>query len=184
METFDKELLSKLTQSAVIIIAALLIFFGLNGRIAKFAEWANLPRLAFTPVRAVLRYSVLAIALFLILNLWGFQLNTVIAVLGTILGLVAIGFVAVWSVLSNFLCTFVLIAFKPFSVGDELEIPTDNIKGKVVDLTLLFTTLHNADGQYVLIPNNMFFQKIFRRREGTTTLALDHQLKQDRPIES
>lgn len=181
MEHLENEFIGKLVESLVILAIGLIIFFGLKGRILRFAEWANLPRLAFTPVRALLRYAVLAASLILVLTRWGFELNGVLAALGAVLGLVAIGFVAVWSVLSNFLCTFVLIVFKPFSVGDELEIPSDNVRGKVVDLTLLFTTLRHSDGEHVVIPNNMFFQKIFRRREGTETKSLDEQLRSDRP---
>jgi len=97
---------------------------------------------------------------------------------------VAIGFVAVWSVLSNFLCTFVLIIFKPFSVGDDLEIPVDSIKGKVVDLTLVFTILRGENGELYHIPNNMFFQKVFRIRQGKKSVDLDVQLHQPKPIDA
>lgn len=64
-------------------------------------------------MRLALRYGVLALTLFLVAGRWGFETQTILAVLGTVLGLVAIGFVAVWSVLSNFLCTFALIIVKP-----------------------------------------------------------------------
>lgn len=183
MENIDKEVMRKIVESLVILGCGLVLFLGLKGRILQFAQWANLPRLAFAPVRLTFRYAILGATLFLILSRWGFQLGTLLAVLGTILGLVAIGFVAVWSVLSNFLCTFVLILFKPFSVGDYLEIPADAVKGKVVDLTLIFTTLHGADDEYVHVPNNMFFQKIFKRRAGSQAIDLEHQLRQDKPIE-
>lgn len=177
----DLPTLQRLAQSAAIAVAALAVFLGLRGRILQFAQWAGLPRLAFGPVRLVLRYSILMAALLVILGLWGFELGTVAAVLGTVLGLVAIGFVAVWSVLSNFLCTFVLVAFKPFSVGDELELPAEKVKGRVVDLTLIFTTLRVAPGETVLIPNNTFFQRIFTRREGRHTASLSDQLRQPDP---
>lgn len=164
-------------ESGVIIAVALLVFWGLKGRILAFAKWANLPRLTFGPVRLAIRYSVLAIAAMLVLGRWGFEMGTVIAVLGSILGLVAIGFVAVWSVLSNFLCTFVLVAFKPFLVGDEVEFPLDNVKGRVIDLSMIFTTLEVGPGESVIVPNNTFFQKPFRRKLGTVTVELDYQLR-------
>lgn len=177
MDTFDKETLSRLIQTVIILAVAFGLFFGLRGRIATFATWARLPRLAFTPVRLTLRYGILALALVLVLGRWGFQVDALIAVAGTILGLVAIGFVAMWSVLSNLLCAFVLVMFKPFSVGDELEISGDGgARGKVADLSLIFTVLHTQDGEQVIVPNNIFFQRIFRRREGRVTTSLEHQL--------
>jgi small-conductance mechanosensitive channel len=181
MDYLDKETLTRLIQTAVILAVALALFFGLKDRLLSFARRANLSRLALTPVRLILRYAILIVALLLVLGRWGFQIDTLIAVLGTVLGLVAIGFVAMWSVLSNFLCTFVLIVFKPFSVGDEIELPASNVKGQVVDLTLIFTTLKVGRNETVMIPNNTFFQTIFKRRIGTVTLDLDYQLRQDQP---
>ncbi len=173
------ETLVRLVQTFAIAAVALMFFFGLKNRLLSFARWANLPTLTFTPVSLTIRYGVLISALLLILACWGFQIGTLAAVMGSILGLIGVGFIAVWSVLSNLLCTFVLIAFKPFSVGDEIEIPIDNVKGKVVDLSLVFTTLRVNEGETVLIPNNIFFQRIFRRRPGTVTVDLDYQLRQN-----
>ena len=181
MDYLDKETLTKLIETVAILAIAMVLFFGLKGRILALARRAKLPRLALTPVGLILRYALLIVALLLVLGRWGFQIDTLIAVLGTVLGLVAIGFVATWSVLSNFLCTFVLIVFKPFSVGDEIELPASNVKGQVVDLSLIFTTLKVGRGETVMIPNNIFFQSIFKRRVGTVTLDLDYQLRQDQP---
>ena len=181
MNNLDPDTLRRLVETGVILFVALALFFGLRGRILQFARWAGLPRLAFAPVRLMLRYSILVVATVLILGLWGFELGTILALLGTVLGLVAIGFVAVWSVLSNFLCTFVLVVFKPFSIGDELEFPADNVKGRVVDLSLIFTTLQVGPGETALVPNNTYFQRVFRRRAGRHTSRLADQLPQPEP---
>ncbi len=175
--SLDQATLIRLIETAVILAVAFTLFFGLRGRILQFARWAGLPRLAFAPVRLILRYGILVVALAMILSLWGFQIGTILALLGSVLGLVAIGFVAVWSVLSNFLCTFVLVMFKPFCVGDELELPADNVKGRVTDLSLVFTTLQVSDTESVMIPNNTFFQRVFKRRLGTHTTGLGDQLR-------
>jgi len=179
MDSFslDHDTLARLFKSGLIAAIALGLFFGLRGRILQFAQWAGLPRLAFAPVRMLLRYAILVIAAMIILGQWGFELGTIFALLGTVLGLVAIGFVAVWSVLSNFLCTLVLVLFKPFSVGDELELPADNVKGRVVDLSLIFTTLQVGPDETVLVPNNMYFQRVFRRRAGRHQVGLGEHLR-------
>jgi len=181
MEFFnpDQATLVHLFKSGVIAAIALGLFIGLRGRILQFAEWAGLPRLAFAPVRLLLRYAILVVAAMVILGLWGFELGTIFALLGTVLGLVAIGFVAVWSVLSNFLCTLVLVIFKPFSVGDELELPADNVRGRVVDLSLIYTTLQVGPGETVMVPNNTYFQRVFKRRAGHHTTGLAEQLRQN-----
>lgn len=181
--TIDPQLQANLIESAVIAAVAILIFFGLRRLFQYLLKRANLPVFTFRPIRLMLRYAVLIVAGAMILNVWGIKTDVVLTVLGTVMGLVAIGFVAVWSVLSNFLCTFVLILFKPFSIGDDLEIPADSVSGKVVDLTLIFTTLRNPGGEYIQIPNNMFFQKIFKRRIGREAISLQNQLHQTGPTE-
>lgn len=184
LQSIDSSTLTRLIESVIVLAVALFLFFGLRGRIIKFAEWAGLSRLTLAPVHLLIRSLVLLAAAAIILALWGFQLGTVVAVLGSVLGLIAIGFVAVWSVLSNFLCTFFLVIFKPFSVGDELEFPADNIKGRVSDLSLVFTTLKVSETESVLVPNNTFFQRVFRRRLGTQTTQLGDKLRQNNPDEA
>ena len=136
-----------------------MIFFGLKQFFQYLMARANLPTLAFRPFRLTFRYGVLIYASMMVLNVWGVRTDALLTVAGTILGLVAIGFVAVWSVLSNVLCTFVLIMFKPFAVGDELEVPADAVRGKVVDLTLIFTTLRSSQGSISRCPTTCSFRR-------------------------
>jgi small-conductance mechanosensitive channel len=84
--------------------------------------------------------------------------------------------VAVWSVVSNVLCSLLLLIIRPFQVGDTIELPTQSIKGKVINFTLMFTTLRGDEGELVQIPNNLFFQMPLKRRIGTSTIDLSEQL--------
>lgn len=68
-------------------------------------------------------------------------------------------------------------------MGDEVEFTGgDGVKGKVVDLNLIFTTIEVGPEETMLVPNNTFFQRIFRRRPGTVTVGLDYQLRQEAPM--
>ena len=179
----DKETTESMILSAIILVGTLVVIFILNRALKLMARHLNLPILSTRLVRMVIRYFVLIVGALLILEQFGFHINAILAVLGTVMGLVAIGFVATWSILSNFLCTLVLIIFKPFAIGDQVEIPGDSVAGKVVDVTLIFTILRTPSGEYVQIPNNMFFQKIFKRRQGAEAIDLSHQLRQEKPAE-
>lgn len=104
-------------------------------------------------------------------------------VLSTLAGLVAIGFVAVWSVLSNLLCSLMLMITRPFRVGDTLESPTHGLSGKVVNFSLIFTTLRDEDGALIHVPNNAFFQGPIRCQPGKNTVDLQEQLPQREPVD-
>lgn len=80
------------------------------------------------------------------------------------LSLVAIGFVAMWSILSHMLASILIVVFRPFEVGDRVEILGDApILGEVTDLNPVYTTLRTEDGGILQVPNNLFFQKAVKR---------------------
>lgn len=80
------------------------------------------------------------------------------------LSLIAIGFVAMWSILSHMLASVLIVIFRPFEVGDRVEIlGDDEIIGEVTDLNPVYTTLRAADGGTLQVPNNVFFQKALKR---------------------
>jgi len=171
----------KLIVSAGIACAAFAANLMLRGYPARLAERGKLPRLAVKPLRLAMGYFILLGAVVLIVARWGMPVSSLVGGIGAVLGLVAIGFVAMWSMLSNFLCTFVLIVFNPFSAGDEIEIPGNKVKGRVTDLNLIFTTLETAPDETILVPNNIFFQQIFRRRGGKHTVSLEQQFEKTEP---
>ena len=45
---------------------------------------------------------------------------------------------------------------------DTVELLPENLKGRAVDRNLMFTVLAEDDGSFLQVPNNLFFQKIFR----------------------
>ncbi len=172
-----------LLQTGIIIVLTALVLLALRRAFDLLKPRVPLPQMAFLMMRRIVRYGVLVVALTIVLSVWGLDLNSLLAMIGGIFAMVAIGFVAVWSLLSNILCAFVLTAFRPFRIGDEVEVLPEAVKGKVVDLTLLYTSLKTDAGDYYQIPNNMFFQRIFRRRDGARQIELGEQLLQAAPVE-
>lgn len=104
------------------------------------------------------------------------------ALASAILAAVAIGFFAMWSLLSNMTSALIILVFRPFRVGDAIELiePTNGTRlgGRVLDMNLMFTTLEmeseNGDPPSLLhIPNNLFLQKTVRALPPATRLNSD-----------
>ncbi len=171
-----------------ILFILVLSFFLLKGLNRVFNIIENKQYLSAIFVRffhSVVRWIVLVIALLLILQQAGIKLDYLWTVISAFLAMVAIGFVAVWSVLSNFLCTLMLVLFHPFRIGDDIEIidpaMTSGISGSVRNINMIFTSLNSVDtdtgrSMVIHIPNNLFFQKILRKKGGDQTFSLDRQL--------
>ena len=108
--------------------------------------------------RLFLRWTFVSLITLFVLQELGVLQNVWTALLA-VMAMVAIGFFAMWSILSNVLCTFLILLYRPFRIGDVVKIPTDNLQGKVVDLNLMFTTLEGEGKELIQVPNNQFFQK-------------------------
>lgn len=176
-----------------IILFSFLLFHFLT-RILRKINLSYLPAPFVDFLQSILKWLVLVVTLFLVLQQVGIKLSSLWAVISTIMAMVAIGFVAVWSVLSNLLCTLMLIFFQPFRVGDHIEIidpaMTQGMGGRVRNINMIFTNLESsvdARNQSVslYIPNNLFFQKILRKKKGNITYAIENQIfEKDSLLES
>ena len=112
-----------------------------------------------SPLEKIFKTIIIIPTAFVGLSVLGIGFEGAWTFLTTLLALIAIGFIAVWSVLSNFVCAFLILILKPFNVGDEVSFPGESILGRVIDLSLAYTTIKQADGMLFRIPNNLFFQK-------------------------
>jgi small-conductance mechanosensitive channel len=121
----------------------------------------------------VARWTLIIVALLLVLQQIGIQIAGVWQALLAVAALVAVGFIAVWSVLSNMLCCILIMTFGRIKVGDDIEIVegagAKGLRGTVTALNLLFTSIketgtRSADEVTLQVPNNVFFQKTIRRR--------------------
>ena len=176
-------------QKAIFVLIAL-IFCYIGYRLIRRSlhytiEKKLLPQLIAKKLQNALRYLFVLIAVLLLLQQAGVSIGSVWTFVTALLAMIAVGFVAVWSVISNALCTLLLILTKPFRIGDVIDIidtsnPSNFISGRAMNINMLYTTLMQTaeSGQQVtvLVPNNIFFQKYIRRRKGAETHELDEQL--------
>ena len=102
------------------------------------------------------------LTVFIVLNVWGFGLGGVWAILASVITIIGVGFIATWAMTSNFTASFFLVLWRPFHVGQTVEVLPENLKGRVVGRNLMFTTLSEDGGSVIQIPNSLFFQKMFR----------------------
>ncbi|MEO6054274.1 MAG: mechanosensitive ion channel domain-containing protein [Chthoniobacterales bacterium] len=155
----------------ILAIGLVLITFFLRS-LSMFARSTQLSPLMLRPLNYFIRWGGYVIIIALILSNFGIPVLTMV---GTVVAMVALGFVAMWSVLTNISCALLLIIFQPFQIEDEIEFPGDPVKGRVHDLNFIFTTLIMEDGDLLQIPNSLFFQKIIRRKKAPQATALKNQ---------
>ena len=115
--------------------------------------------------KGVARWLVTGAVALVALLAFGIDLQGLWSTLVAALSLVAIGFVAMWSILSHMLASILIVVFRPFEVGDRVAIVGDDpVVGEVIDLNPVYTTLQTEDGGTLQVPNNLFFQKAVKRQ--------------------
>lgn len=87
------------------------------------------------------------------LGVWGIDFATMLGALG--LTSVAIGF-SLKDVLSNYISGVILLAARPFHIGDQVVI--EGYEGTITQVQLRSTTLKTYDGRMIYIPNQEVFQ--------------------------
>lgn len=170
----------------LLVIAVGLLLYGIAHRgIRSLAARELLTAQVAAISDSVIKWAFIITVTLIGLNIVGISVTSLWASLSAIFMLVAIGFVAVWSVLSNASCALFLVVFAPFRIGDEIEIlepaaldpDKPGIRGRVTDISFLYTTLAQVNGEaedLIRVPNNQFFQKAIRCHRGSDT----HSLKQ------
>lgn len=149
---------------ASLVLAAILTTTLISGKRRPRAVAPALVRRRLGLPKGVVRWLIiggLAVATMLAV---GTDLQGLWATLVGALSLIAIGFVAMWSILSHMLASVFIVVFRPFEVGDRVEIiGEDPVLGEVTDLNPIYTTLRTDDDGTLQIPNNLFFQKVLKR---------------------
>jgi small conductance mechanosensitive channel len=103
------------------------------------------------------RYLVLGFVGVMVLGQFGVQTASIVAAIGAI-GL-AIG-LALQGTLQNIAAGIMLLALRPFRIGEEIEVGA--IAGTVEEVGLFATELRTADGLYLFAPNSTLWNQPIR----------------------
>ncbi len=158
-------------QILLILVVAMLLQYLLRRLIKRVGNHYQLPRELLVPLNGLLRWTILASALLLILERLGVSATVLWTAFTGFATVGAVAFFAAWSVLSNLFCALLIYTVGPFRVGDTIELldtaEKPGARGMVVDINLLYTTLEDstlgAAGSLLQIPNALIFQRVVRR---------------------
>jgi small conductance mechanosensitive channel len=139
----------RVVYAATVLAAGLWLAFFVS-RLARQQAEMN-PRIDTTIgaflARAV-RYVVITIVLIIVLQMFGVQTASLVAVLGA--SALAIG-LALQGTLSNVASGIMVALVRPYQIGDYVEI--NGKEGLVTDLDLFFTEIRSSDNRRILVPN-------------------------------
>lgn len=103
--------------------------------------------------------NILAIIAFIII--WGVQPKDIIIAISSITTVVGVAMFAQWSILSNITSGVILFFSFPFKIGDIIKIHDKDfpIIAEIEDIRAFHVSLVTEDGEMIVYPNNLLFQK-------------------------
>lgn len=113
----------------------------------------------------VVLWSMLAIAVIAIL---GIPVSSIVALFAS--ASVAIG-LALQGALSNFAGGVMILAFKPFKVGDYIK--SGECEGTVTQITIIYTILNTIDNKRVTVPNGTLTSAVVTNYSAEETRRVD-----------
>lgn len=129
----------------LVIAAGITRYLSIRRFFSMFSKRQVLSGSLFTVFKNIANMPIFIIVFFFSLQQPDVKVSTTVASLLTVAAMIAIGFIAVWRVLSNFLCSLLIILFTPFRIGDEIEITEvaggPGLRGKVVDSGIMYTSI-------------------------------------------
>lgn len=156
-----------------------------NRVIGLSRRYKRLDGTLFSFLGNILRYVILAFTALFVLNTFGIQTTSIVAVIGAA-GL-AIG-LALQGTLSNVAAGVMIILFRPFKNGDFVEVAGQS--GTVQEISLNFTELSSVGNVQVIIPNSQVWGNVIvnysaydtRRAEWIFGVSYDADLKKAETI--
>ncbi len=103
--------------------------------------------------------NILACIAFIII--WGVRAKDIVLAVSSIATVVGVAMVAQWSILSNITSGVILFFNFPFKIGDTIKIHDKDfpVIGEIDDISAFYIILMTTDGEQVIYPNNLLFQK-------------------------
>jgi small conductance mechanosensitive channel len=140
---------ARIGSAALILVVGLwLAFFFSKAVRTKAAANPRIDTTLGTFLSLIIRYALIALVLIIVLQQFGVQTTSLVAVLGA--SALAIG-LALQGTLTNVASGIMIALIRPYHIGDFVEI--NGKEGLVTDLDLFFTRLRSPDERMILVPN-------------------------------
>ncbi len=117
---------------------------------------------------SIVRWLILLVTLIAVLQLFGIQATSLVAVLGA--GTLAIG-LALQGTLSDIAAGVMLIIFRPYKVGEFVDI--GGTSGTVKELNIFVTELVTPDNVQIILPNGKAWGAVVTNYSAHDTRRLD-----------
>lgn len=166
LAAFEVGWLGRHNTEIIATLVAIVLFFLVKYLARKFAgKYGRLTHKTDARVlqmRKVISIMINIIFLIMLAIIWGVKGENLAIGMATIFTFLGVALFAQWSIISNVTAGIVIYFSAPFRLGDNITIIDKDIPINAVieDIKTIYTHLRTEKGELVVIPNNLFLQKM------------------------
>ena len=164
-----------LIQAAAVLIIGWWLINRINKVVVIFFQKTNTDEGMVSFLNSVLKFALRIILLAIVLSCLGLNVTSIFAAIGAFL--IAIG-IALKDNLSNLISGIMLVINQPIHIGDYIEF--ENVKGTVIKIEMLFTTLQTQEeDKIVIVPNSRLIANNITResRYNMSQIRVNYKLQ-------
>lgn len=166
--------LTEISSSGILFFVYLLLRVVVTKLVRKFAKSSEIIE---HRTNLVLKYIHLLLTILFgigLIIIWGVNTKDIVIAISSITTVVGVAMVANWSILSNITSGVILFFSFPFKIGDLIKVHDKDypIEGEIEDIGAFHVYLKTKNGEQIIYPNNLFFQK------GISILKEEYQEKE------
>ena len=120
-------------------------------------------------LKSIVKIVLYLLAVMIIAQSVGINMTSVVALFSVLTLAVSL---ALQGIFGNIVSGIMLLTLKPFRVGDFIEI--DDIKGTVVDISLIYSRVRTLNNQLIYVPNSEIVGGRIKNYTSLGLLRVDH----------
>ncbi len=117
---------------------------------------------------SVAKWGVRAVVIIAVLTRFGVETTSLVATLGALT--LAIG-LALQGTLSNVAAGVMIVFFRPYKIGDYVEVA--GVAGTIKDVTLFYTEMNTPDNRQIIVPNGQAWGNVITNFSAYATRRCD-----------
>lgn len=159
---------TKVVLALIVLIAGMVVARMIRGAVRRALERANVDGTLVPFISSMMYYLVMAFVVIAVLRVFGIEVASIIAVLGAVAFAVGL---ALQGTLSNFAAGVMLLLFRPFKVGDFVEV--GGTAGSVQSIQIFSTIMNTPDNVLVVVPNSAIWGDTIKNYAANDTRRVD-----------
>lgn len=159
--TFINEFTKELVASGILLLVVICLRIITTKLVKRFAKTTIRLEHRTNLVIKYLHLLTHIVGLIALIIIWGVHPKDIFIAVSSVTTVVGVAMFAQWSILSNITSGVILFFSFPFKIGDIIKIHDKDfpITAEIEDIRAFHVSLRTADGEMIVYPNNLLFQK-------------------------